>query len=193
MKLIGFTGDAGCGKDEAATILFHKYRFKIEKFAKPIYEGLSAMLNVPVSVIEEGKRKGTCPPDLELTYRELLQTLGTEWGRDVVDSEIWTKLAKKRARNCIRLANKSVVFTDVRFDNEAKMILMAGGTIIKIIRPGHEKISKSYHVSESGVSKEFISDTIINDGSLTDLYDKVEDITLRKAGDLCYQDSKLTL
>jgi len=168
-KLIGLHGDAGCGKDEAGNCLVVNEGFVVDKFAMPMYQALAAMFGTTVEAVELGKRAGYRPDGIDLTYRELLQTLGTEWGRDIVHPELWVLRAQQR----IAATSKNTVFTDVRFDNEAKMILQRGGMVFKIVRPGMEKISKSGHSSENGISDAFISDTIVNDEGINELHKKI--------------------
>jgi hypothetical protein len=70
------------------------------------------------------------------TPRYLMQTLGTEWGRELVDPDVWLTLAMGEAVTLLDRGTP-VVFDDPRFINEAKAIVGAGGTMIRVIRPQH--------------------------------------------------------
>ncbi len=59
-----------------------------------------------------------------------MQSLGTNWGRDMLGPNIWVEAAIDRANQF-----EKVVFSDVRFPNEVTAIKQAGGTIIRIVRP----------------------------------------------------------
>lgn len=55
------------------------------------------------------------------TPRYAMQTLGTEWGRDLIGADFWVGTAMKRARG-----HKTVI-TDVRFPNEMEAVETASG------------------------------------------------------------------
>jgi hypothetical protein len=103
------------------------------------------------------------------TVRHALQTLGTNWGRDMIHKDTWTNAAMNEARD-VMIRGYGVVFDDVRFDNEAEAILNAGGVIIRINRPG---VAQMAHASELGVSDHLITTTIDNNSSEADLRDKI--------------------
>lgn len=101
--------------------------------------------------------------------RRLQQVLGTEAGRQIFGDDLWLRLLYAAANKI----DGPVAVTDVRFDNEAQSIGDAGGTVIKIHRPDLEA-SGDTHASEAGVSPHLIDHTIVNDGTLADLYAAVE-------------------
>ena len=72
-----------------------------------------------------------------------------------------------------RMAGETaVVIPDVRFQNEANMILNHGGTIIRVERPGYDAVND--HVSEHAeIDARFI---ISNDGSVFDLQRSVQSL-----------------
>lgn len=100
-----------------------------------------------------------------VTPRCVLQTLGTEWGRNQVDRDLWIKIGIVSANTAQReeMAPFAVI-TDGRFENEITAIRASGGKIIRIVDP-HQTI-RSVHVSE--VEQESIPDSafdqiIVND------------------------------
>lgn len=70
-----------------------------------------------------------------------MQTLGTEWGRNFVDSGLWLKIADRKIDYLRILASnknayiEGIVVTDVRFPNEYDYIHKNGGAIWHIHRP----------------------------------------------------------
>lgn len=100
------------------------------------------------------------------TARYLLRTLGTEFGRDQVHPELWVELWAQKARTMGR-----VVADDVRFPNEALRILSMGGEIWAITRPGRS--DDSGHRSEAGLGDVPIARMIVNDGTLSELRQRV--------------------
>jgi CRP/FNR family transcriptional regulator len=71
-----------------------------------------------------------------------MQTLGTEWGRQCMDADIWVRAWAARAALLT-----SAVADDVRFQNEADMIRNLGGVIIRVMRSeGDEKEILLYYI-----------------------------------------------
>ena len=60
-----------------------------------------------------------------------------------------------------------VVFTDVRFPDEAAMIRRRGGALWRIERPGATPVRA--HVSETAAADVAADRTVVNDGTLLDL------------------------
>ena len=67
-----------------------------------------------------------------LTYRELLQKVGTDWFRST-----WPDIWVFNAARLTMGLSCNVIFSDVRFPNEAEAIREAGGVLVKIVRPGY--------------------------------------------------------
>ena len=102
--------------------------------------------------------------------RYMLQTLGTDWARGMVNDDIWITLASQAAlRNGV-----GMVISDVRFDNEAKWVRDVGGVIIEVRRNSVTPVEE--HSSENPVTL-IDSDFIVNNnGSLEELQDKVREL-----------------
>lgn len=88
------------------------------------------------------------------TYRELLQYVGTEFGRDTFNNNIWINRAMSKIS---KSPTDAFIFSDVRFDNEAARI-SALGYVIHLTRKPH----KDSHSSEQGINEKFIDFTIDN-------------------------------
>ena len=59
------------------------------------------------------------------TPRQAMQTLGTEWGRNLIYDGIWLHAWERAFNKC----STPVVVDDLRFINEAEMIKRLGGKI----------------------------------------------------------------
>lgn len=160
MILIGMCGKANSGKDTVAHLL--PWTASIA-FADPLYDAISAILDVPVALLKDREFKEATIPWIGKSPREMLQTLGTDWGRGMVCSDLWLKIAQRR----IESGGNFVVVRDVRFDNEAEMILGMGGEVWRVDRPGAETCVP--HASEKGISDEFVTRVIRNAGALPEL------------------------
>lgn len=165
--LIGLTGKARSGKDTAADVLEHLYDFRRYAFAGPLKKGLRAMLGLSIDHTDGYLKEHPIARFNDKSAREMLQTLGTEWGRTHVDENLWVNLGlyeweKQSAED------RSLVITDVRFDNEAEAIRAAGGIICHITRvtPDCPPINVPGHASEAGVTHLPGDIAIANVGSL---------------------------
>ncbi len=169
--LIGFTGLAGCGKSTAAKHLAHEHnftRFKMSDPLKNMLRTLFAEMGLDPDRIErmiEGDLKEV-PVDIlhRNTPRHAMQTLGTDWGRDMIHPNFWVTVASRKLAG----AKGHVVVEDVRFDNEAKMIRLLGGRVVKIERHGHPGLSEA-HESEAGVSRNVIDKVLHINGGVDQL------------------------
>ena len=106
-----------------------------------------------LSAMLDGDRKGEVIPVLGKTPRELMQTLGTEWGRQMVHLDIWVAAVRKLVVDAAA-AGQSVVIDDMRFPNEFEMVKGLGGTTVKVLRPGRPAPETSGipgHASEGGL------------------------------------------
>ena len=162
MKIIGLTGPKGSGKSHIAKQLT-KDRGVILSFAGPI-KAMLAQANIlpPEAFLPEHKENpalGRCGK----TPRYLMQTLGTEWGRQIIGEDIWVETVVSQI-HCLRNSEeppKIVVIDDLRFGNEAKAIVNLGGSVHRVIRPGFDYTHE--HASEQPVPEQFLSGEILND------------------------------
>lgn len=125
--LVGLIGRKGSGKDTAAEVLLAE-GYQNVKFAgalKNMIRCLLAYQGVDSDTIErmvEGDLKETPTPHLAgRTPRYAMQTLGTEWGRDLIGEDFWTLVTMAR------VGDRKTVITDVRFPNEVQSVENAGG------------------------------------------------------------------
>jgi hypothetical protein len=162
-RIVAFIGPKESGKTEAAKALLG-LKFQIVSFASPIRKMLAA-LGVPREHLAPDADKNV-PIDVLCgkTFREAAQTLGTEWGRDMIGNDIWVRSAMAQLMD-----GKLYVFDDMRMVNEAVAVQDAGGMIIRIIRPGYRS---GEHLSER--QHEYITPdyTIINDSTVERLRHK---------------------
>lgn len=168
MKLIGLIGRARSGKDTVAGYLARRHMFAHIAFADPVKEMLEAAFG---DLFRDGDREK--PIDwLGKSPRQLMQTLGTEWGRNQVHPELWVMLTEQKVKNAVEF-NLPLVISDVRFYNEANMILKHGGELWFVSRNTSEQVNP--HSSETADWGRWPLKTIENNGSLEELYLKVEE------------------
>lgn len=158
--IIGFSGLIGSGKTWAADVLIQRHGFKKVRFAGPL-KAMCAALGMTYEEIDGHDRNK--PSDLLCgrTPRYALQTLGTEWGRQIIGENLWVN-AWLRAVEAIIPAHLPVVVDDVRFENEAAAVRSLGGKVIRIHRPG---LAVGDHASEQGCSFDYCIDNDADRGA----------------------------
>jgi len=148
-KLIGLTGPKGVGKSTYACKLTGFWG-EVMSFAEPLRQMAEQI--VPRDYLTNKKEEVV--PWLGVTGRQILQTLGTEWGR-ALDSQIWVKIAES---DLAKNDSSPIIFDDVRFPNEAEMIRRRGGQVWRLTRAG--VVSDDTHSSENGIPDELVDRTI---------------------------------
>jgi len=170
-RLIGlYSPVPGCGKTTVASFFINHERVS---FAAPLKRAVWNML-IDLGVIESFRYvytdKEAIIPELGVSARHMMQTLGTEWGRACIHPDFWVMIARAKTQ---RIMDKggSVVIDDVRFANEAAMIRDLGGELWRIERP-----SIAYdgdHSSEGGLEDITPDRVIANDGTIAQLKEKI--------------------
>lgn len=186
--LIAINGEAGSGKDTVAD--------EICRQTGAIKIGLAdVMKRFLLELMPDWKDRLFGPsqernrPDAlrnNMTARDMLQRLGTEFGRTPYE-DIWVDYLLQKVRwltesgyaynpdfgafvtHPKKLSNGFVV-SDVRYDNEAKKLGDNGFVIIRVVRPGSGLPGKfGQHSSEAGISQDVVDVTFVNDFPLEEL------------------------
>jgi hypothetical protein len=175
--LIGLTGKAGSGKDTVANYLKATYpdTFKSIAFADPIREAMRAIFGWNDSHFAH-PRKNEVDPVYGISPRRAMQTLGTEWGRELINQDIWLMIANEKIK-ILHSQGFSAIITDVRFENEANFITVSDGIVWHIERDIQGAGAEGGHASEAGVEFNAACGDIriVNNGTLEDLYKQVDE------------------
>jgi hypothetical protein len=169
-SIIGLTGPAGVGKDTVGRLLSSSYN--LYAFARPLKQALSTLgIHEPADRAAKEALLGGKP----FSYRKAAQTLGTEWARNL-DPDFWLNLAEDKTRFMRR-----VVFTDVRFENEAAWVRKQGGVIWHIHGRATTVIGDSAkHASENAVEVKPEDFQLDNSGSIEELTEAVQELLRKK-------------
>lgn len=149
--IFGFTGKKGCGKTTAAKHLCRHLGFVKHSFADPLKTMTFHFIKSFGYKDIEAHRfmdedKAVTIPSIGRSARWIMQTLGTEWGRNLINGHCWVKAEALRLQNTL---DQRIVFDDVRFENEADLIRSLGGVIIHITRKSEDI---DHHASERGIA-----------------------------------------
>lgn len=164
--LIGVCGAAGSGKDTLADYLVDQFGYTKLSFALPIKKALSAMFGIDfVHMSREAKEQPL--PIINVTPRRLMQTLGTEWGRQLISPMIWISAVDNMLND--KPKGFKAVISDCRFENEARWLVDdRKGSLVRVVRDGIPAIEA--HESEGGIPECFIDHVIDNNGTVPNLH-----------------------
>jgi len=106
-------------------------------------------------------------------YRRLLQAMGTDVGRNMIDEDVWINMMFREVGEW-RAAGYSVAVTGLRFPNELERIRAGGGRLVWVERPGVGPVND--HDSERSVTSRDYDYIVQNDGTLADLHDRAQEL-----------------
>lgn len=164
------------GKSTLAERLVDKHGFHLVSFADPVKEMLTSLLRAMSYDEKHIHRllyedlKHTPIPPFGRTAREMMQTLGTEWGRDLVHPNLWVHLAARKIERLLSEGTR-VVVDDVRLPNEAACVLSLGGAMYRITRPSAQKYND--HRSEGGLDNLGLPE-VTNAGTVEELHESAD-------------------
>jgi hypothetical protein len=159
-RIIGFSGLAGSGKTTVAQAFADTHGYTRISFAEPLKQMLAVL--VPADAEKTEERPELCGK----TVRYALQSLGTEWGRKMIGDTVWVDALIRRLTS-----GGKFVIDDVRFPNEAQVLLDWGVTIVRVHRCG---VAAMDHDSERGIPDELVNIDLSNSGSLEQTLEDLE-------------------
>ena len=189
MKIIGLAGPAGSGKSTVADMLSQDFGFIEDSFARPLREFVASVCCWAFAEVERTKEDPT-PKLCDRSPREVMQLMGTEFGRDMIHPDIWIRALESRIERMRafvdtydprnhpatdwwspKLASGQLQFvvSDVRFPNEAAWA-REHGALWHLTRPGK---GLTGHVSESGVAVTDRDQILDNDCDLDRLHARI--------------------
>lgn len=186
--VIGITGPKRAGKDTAARIIrqcLAEYDQELYigqvYFADPMYDMLAAFVGrKTVERLRHSDVKDTeIIEPFGCTLRHMAQTLGTEWGRNLIHNNAWVLSIHRKieAAAAQELPENTdgvvVIIPDVRFPNEAEYV-NNNGFLLHISRPDVVKAGET-HESENGVDTHENDCVIHNDSDYDTFEQKVYD------------------
>jgi hypothetical protein len=175
-KIIALAGAKTVGKTTMAESLnSFLHNSEIMSFATPIKDMLIAM-GVPNDSVK-GDKKEVIIQEIGQSGRDLMQSLGTEWGRKTVDQNIWVYALHKKI---LKSKKDTIIIDDCRFENEAQWVKACGGIVFQLTRDGIECDCK--HSSEEPLGFGYFDKIIELDDSEKALFAIIETL---KANQIC--------
>lgn len=171
--LIGLTGRTFAGKDTAGAYLARAHNFSLLAFADPMRDALEAAFDLTARDFAPD-RKELVIDWIGKSPRQLMQTIGTEWGRRHVRPDIWIKHMARRIERLRHHNGDDIVITDVRFADEFELIHRLGGEVWRVHRPGAATTTHSDHRSEREALQIDADHHLDNSGTLEQLYEQID-------------------
>ena len=189
-KLIAlYSSVPGSGKTTASAHLILNYGYRVVPFASTLKNMVSFLLEDlgiedGYTFIQENKQvplESALAIDEEirlelgdLTCRKLCQTLGTDWGRNLIHQDLWILVWKAKAKQLLARGHR-ICIDDCRFPNEFDAVKQLGGHAWRIHRPNHYVDgSVTAHASEHALDDYEFDFVINNDSSVQDLYKNID-------------------
>lgn len=177
-RIIGIMGKAGSGKSVVAEYLMGKFGYDRSRFSDTLKNMLRCVPGVTDDMIE-GHLKEV--PNMLLgghTPRKVMQTLGTEWGRELVSTNFWVDCWSRTV--VMNGCEDFVSVEDVRFPNELEAVRDLGGVIWQIKRPMSTDILTSNHQSETMMNNMKPDAVLHNSGDTRHLFGIIDDLMLKE-------------
>jgi len=149
--VIALTGPAGSGKSTAARHLVSTHGYTLVKFAGPL-KAMMRMVGLADREIEGDLKEEPSAVLCGKTPRYAMQTLGTEWGRDIIGPDFWANVWFDMAADVLDQGGR-VVCDDCRFDNEAEAARKLGGMVLSL--RGRGGIDGGHASEAGGVKADF--------------------------------------
>lgn len=195
---LGLIGAAGVGKTETARWLISHRSYTLLRFARPVKMMAKALINhmKPKADPRNAEWFVSTPEGkatemeflMGMTPRYLMQTLGTEWGRNTVDPDIWVMCGAQKMNNFLAAARgwttkRQFLFDDVRFQNEVDLIHATGGQILRVVRPGNDRETllqpdEAQHASETQTLDHDL--LLTNAGTIEDMHARLAEMLPKK-------------
>lgn len=184
MKIVGISGGAGTGKDFLIRELFVPMLTQGKPYIIMAFADHFKMEAIVFKGLDRTKVFGR----KDLTTRKVLQTKGTEEGRDLYGNDVWVKILHERMLQYIARGIEYFFITDVRFPEEMSFIRERNGVIVRISAPDRyseamkiengNDTSVTTHRSETSLQEEKFDFTIDNSFQAVDVASQVREIVL---------------
>jgi len=179
--VVGIVGPKQSGKSEIYKQLAITRGFVRHRFAGPLKAMMKAGFGLTDEELDGNLKEVPCTKLGGRTPRWAQQSLGTEWGRELIHNDIWIMAWEATMPQVLDDEGKlcGIVADDVRFPNEVEAIRRHGGKLIAIQRPSLGLVRTDTHASEAHAHTLEVDFRIVNGGSLEDLRQKIDEILSR--------------
>jgi hypothetical protein len=188
--LVGLTGRKRHGKDSCADVLVKEFGFVRYRFADVLKQVCQLVFQLSHAQVHgDEKEKETVDPRWNTTPRKLMQVVGTEMFRETLlraipeidlgsDGSLWCHSFRMWVESLP--TSQRIVISDVRFEDEARIIRSLGGFLFRVVRPHWMAHGDDPHVSETAQDAIPVDDTVVNDADVATLSNKMRDVFMTR-------------
>jgi hypothetical protein len=134
-KIIGLLGAKHAGKSEIAEYLVKHHGFTRFRFADGV-KGMLKTLGLTDAQVDGSEKETPIPLLGGKRYRDAATSLGTGWGRNMMDPDLWVRACEqKMLAHMLGRDDVRIIVDDVRYVNECRMLLRYGATLCTVRRP----------------------------------------------------------
>ena len=183
--ILSISGRIGSGKDTIADIIqtiTPYYHWEVKKFAGKLKDVAELITGIPKVRFEDQEfKKRDMGSEWGMTYRDLLQKIGTEAMRNGVHENVWVNaLFSEYQATTVTVGTSEFDFTeedqlpnwiitDTLFPNELQAVKEKNGITIKVVRNTDNTVGVA-HPSETALDDYTEWDYIVdNNGTIEDL------------------------
>lgn len=174
--IVVFCGTMGVGKDCAANMIAEITDGARMAYADPLKEAVASLIGIPKTILygTQADKEGYIA--YGKSARHWLQWVGTEVGRNQIDTNIWVHRFADRA---LASERRIVICSDGRFKNEVEGLRehLVGKARVHAVRIKNPRVAVNLeHRSESEIYNlpdVFFDHIINNDGTLPELMGKL--------------------
>jgi hypothetical protein len=175
VKIIAFIGKMGSGKTTAGMYLAQNHGYLRLRFADKL-KAMLVTLGLTEEEVDGDLKSKPCILLGGKTPRHAMITLGTEWGRDMIDQNLWVNALAKELANQIVQGECLFVIDDLRFLSEANWLRSLDERIsvklVRILRTNVEKVDHQSETEQEHIAEDWM---MFNEYALKDLYNKIDD------------------
>ena len=177
-KVIALIGPQGCGK---STLSEGIVAWSLS-FADPIRRMLGGLLNRNADDLKSIDKTEPMEELCMQSYRHAAQTLGTEWGRNLIGCDIWINSMRLGIHKYLSISQYPVIIDDARFIDEFTMLREETDLLLLRINRDDIPDQANDHESEHYWAKQEPDGVIDNNGTLEESIAQIEKAIANKWG-----------
>jgi len=193
ITVIGIAGQKRSGKDTSGERLINEYGFIKVAFADSLKDACIEIFGFSYEQVYGDELKEVVDDYWGYSPREVLQKVGTELFRKyisyndvlpLIGKDIWIRTIERKITNLSKEGHTKFVITDIRYLNELEFLNKSKFKTMSIkiqrqIQLENTNVTNDEtktHISENDIKLMVCDHEITNDGTIEDLYNKIDDI-----------------
>ena len=174
--ILGIHGAPRSGKDSICNYILSKLPLLRYGPSVQVKRATAAMFDIPEEYLYDDTMKDRHNEFWDMSYRKMAQLVGNESSRKIFGDDFWMRHVEKYLQDELPADKQGIILADIRYQNEAKWVKMRKGILIFVTRKNKPTASNESHEAERGLDPKLADIIIENDGTLDELYEKVQKV-----------------